>query len=291
MAVSLAPRIARILPALACPGCGGGLQAMESGLGCANCGAAYPVRDGRVYFREPASAGDAMDALKGRLKRLFGRWYYAVGVRILGPTYPFPFGARVRRTLDCARGIVVDAGCGSERCNPDAIGLDLYDYAAVDLVCDLESLPFKPASVDAFVTRSVLEHVPDAGRVVEGFRRCTRAGGAGLHQIPFLYPFHASPHDYRRFTHMGVRRLFSGWTVRELINAAGPFTLFLVLFAELAATAVSLGMPRIKALAYLACCALLFPLKFLDAPFIGRRAMLPFAPSIFVHVVKPESRP
>lgn len=285
--MSLPPRLERLLPALACPGCGGQLDAGEGALRCVQCAALYPVRDGRLYFRSAAERDDRMDTLKGRLKSLLGSWYYTIGVRIFAPTYPFPFARRLRRHLDCSRHIVVDAGCGVHRCDEDAIGLDMYDYAAVDIVCDLQSLPFKPGSVDAFVTRSVLEHVPDAEAVVSGFLRCTRSGGIGMHQVPFLFPFHASPHDYRRFTHMGLRQLFAEWRMVEQVNAGGPVTLALLATIEFLSTLVSFGQPGLKAVAYLLFCALLFPLKLLDAPFIEREAMLPLAPSIFVHLAKP----
>ena len=228
-----------------------------------------------------------MDSLKGRLKAHLGRWYYTIGVRVFAPTYPFPFAKRLRRRLDCSRQLVVDAGCGVHRCDEHAIGLDIYDYAAVDIVCDLQTLPFKPGSVDAIVTRSVLEHVPDPEAVVRGFLRCTRAGGLGMHQVPFLFPFHASPHDYCRFTHMGLRRLFAEWNMMEQVNAGGPVTLALLALIEFVSAILSFGRPGPKAVVYLILCAGLFPLKLLDAPFIGREAMLPIAPSIFVHVVKP----
>jgi hypothetical protein len=133
----------------------------------------------------------------------------------------------------------------------------------------------------------VLEHVPDAEAVVDGFLRCTRPGGIGMHQVPFLFPFHASPHDYRRFTHMGLRQLFAQWKTVELVNASGPVTLALLAMIEFLSTLVSFGQPGPKAVAYLLLCALLFPLKILDAPFIGRASMLAMAPSIFVHVSKP----
>lgn len=245
------------------------------------------MRDGRIYFREAAVRDDRMDALKGRLKALLGRWYYTIGVRVFAPTYPFAFERRVRKHLDCARQIVVDAGCGTHRCDEHAIGVDLYDYEAVDIVCDLHALPFKAGSVDAFITRSVLEHLPDPCSVVRGFLRCTRPGGIGMHQVPFLFPFHASPHDYRRFTHMGLRQLFADWKLVEQVNSGGPVTLFLLAVIEFLSTLVSFGRPGPKAVVYLLLCACLFPLKVLDAPFIARESMLPMAPSIFLHVAKP----
>jgi len=285
--MSLPPRLARFLPALACPGCGESLAAAPDALGCTGCAARYPVRDGRVYFRAPGERTDHVDSLKGRLKQLLGRWYYSIGVRVLAPTYPFPFAGKLRRHLDCSRHLVVDAGCGVHRCDDDALGLDMYDYPAVDIVCDLEALPFRPGSLDAIVTRSVLEHVAEPQAVVRGFLHCTRPGGLGMHQVPFLFPFHAAPHDYHRFTHMGLRRLFAEWKVMEQVNASGPVTLALLAGIELASTLLALGRPGPKAVVYLLLCGCLFPLKLLDAPFIGRPSMLAMAPSIFLHVVKP----
>ena len=285
--MTLPPRLARFLPALACPGCGAPLESVAEALRCTGCTTQYPVRGGKVYFRSAAGRDDELDSLKGRLKALLGRWYYIIGVRVIAPTYPFPFARRLRRQLDCSSHLVVDAGCGVHRCDENALGLDLYDYPAVDVVCDLYALPFRVGSLDAIVTRSVLEHVTDPEAVVQGFLRSTRVGGFGMHQVPFLFPFHASPHDYRRFTHMGLRQLFGKWRMVEQVNSGGPVTLALTSTIELLATLFSFGQPGLKGALYLLLCGLLFPLKFLDAPFIGRKAMLPMAPSIFVHVVKP----
>jgi len=288
MAVSLPPRLARFLPALACPACEASLNAMPAALQCTACGERYPVRDGRAYFVSvPERSRDDLDSLKGWLKRKLGRWYYIVGVRVIAPTFPFAFEGRLRRELDCSRDLVVDAGCGAHRVDEHALGVDLFDYPAVDVVCDLAKLPFRTGALDAIVTRSVLEHVPDPEAVVRGFLKSTRPGGRGLHQVPFLFPFHAAPHDYRRFTHVGLRQLFGEWKVMEQVNAAGPVTLALLMFIELVSTMLSFGRPGPKAVLYLLLCACLFPLKLLDAPFIGRAAMLPMAPSIFLHVVKP----
>jgi hypothetical protein len=71
------------------------------------------------------------------------------------------------------------------------------------------------------------------------------------------------------------------------VNSGGPVSLALLATIELVSTLLSFGQPGPKSVVYLVLCGLLFPLKILDAPFIARAAMLPMAPSIFVHVVKP----
>ena len=117
--------------------------------------------------------------------------------------------------------------------------------------------------------------------------QATRSGGHSIHIIPFMYPFHASPDDFQRFTHVGAARMLRGWRIERQVAAAGPFTLFNAIAAELVAAVLSLGSERAKAPLYLAASALLAPLKFLDWPFVGRRALLAIWPVILTHLVKP----
>ena len=53
----------------------------------------------------------------------------------------------------------IDLGCGRAK-RPGYIGLDLYPYRGVDIVCDLESgLPFEDNSVQRVYANHVLEHI------------------------------------------------------------------------------------------------------------------------------------
>jgi SAM-dependent methyltransferase len=279
-------RLARVWPALACPACRCDLISAETEVVCCKCGRQYPVRDGKIYFIEPPTANDALDHIKQRLKRLFGRNYYRIGVQIIAPTYPFNYLAAIRRHGEPERQLIIDLGCGNNRVDDDLVSLDSIDYAAVDIVADVAALPFKSESLDGFASRSVLEHLPDLAAALEEIRRCTKPGGVSLHLIPFLFPYHASPHDYQRLTHSGAARLFPGWQLLEQRNATGPVTLFVVTFSEFLAILLSFGKPRLKAVFYLLVCLLLFPLKFLDAPFIGRDAFLSLAPTIYTALRK-----
>ncbi len=287
----LNPRLARVRHALACPRCGGGLEFASQAAECLICAAAYPIRGGRLYCSEPVTANDSLDGFKSRLKLALGQWYYRLGVDLVAPTYPLNFARVVRRHLDPASGVVVDLGSGGRRIDEHIVTLDCSDYPEVDIVCDAEALPFKPASVDAFVSRSVLEHLPDAAGTVAMMARCTRPGGLAIHMAPLLYPYHASPGDYCRWTAPGLRELLGGWPVVEQFNATGPVTLALVCTIELLSTLLSLGRPRARALLHLALCGLLWPLKFLDRPFVRRRSMLALAPTICIVARKPEEHP
>jgi SAM-dependent methyltransferase len=275
-------RLERLKPILACPSEGGNLHFTDHAAHCQVCGASYPIRRGKIYFVEAPPSSDSLDTVKGRLKSWLGQYYYTIGLNVLAPTYPFRYRGKIRQWLEPRRHIIIDVGCGNHRIDADIICLDLYDYDVVDVVCDLGALPFKPQSVDAFVSRSVLEHIPDPVRVVQHFYRCTRPGGLSLHLIPFLFPFHASPYDFQRYTHKGVELLFGDWEIVVRTNATGPITLGLISLIECLAIIGSLGQARGKAYLYLLFCALLFPLKYLDAPFVNRQSFLTLAPTIFL---------
>jgi SAM-dependent methyltransferase len=279
-------RFDRIKPALVCPRCRGDLQFDAHAASCTPCQARFPIRNHQIFFIDVPPQDDELDRIKAWLKRRLGTAYYSVGVTMFAPTFPLNFARRIRRHLDPAATLVVDAGSGNNRLHPDIICVDLVDYESVDVVCTLDALPFRTGSVDAFVSRSVLEHVVSPAAVVAEFHRCTRVGGFGIHVIPFLYPFHASPSDFHRFTHRGHELLFARWSTVARTNPTGPVTVGLVHFFETVATLLSFGSASMKAFAYLALCAILFPVKFLDAPFVGRTAFMGCAASLLSVVRK-----
>ena len=282
-------RMSRLRPHLACPSCHGDLADDPGALRCVACQTAYAVRGGKIYFSAPLDTDDALDSVKGRLKRALGPLYYSVGVRLIGPSYPFNYRKKILAHVDPARSVVVDIGAGNHRLADSIVALDGVDYDAVDIVADASKLPFKDRAIDCFTSRSVLEHVRDLSDVISEIRRCTRPGGLSIHYTPFLFPYHAAPYDYQRFTHTGIANLFREWSIVEQENTGGPVSLLLVIVIELASMVLSFGNQRLKACVYLLLCLVLFPLKFLDMPFIGRRAMLVLAPTM-VSVVQNTAR-
>jgi hypothetical protein len=95
-----------------------------------------------------------------------------------------------------------------------------------------------------------------------------------------MFPFHASPHDFTRFTHKGQQRLFDNWELVEQFNVTGPVTLALLSLIEFLSITLSFSSQTLKVYLYLFFCAVLFPFKYLDAPFINSRRYLTLAPSI-----------
>jgi SAM-dependent methyltransferase len=73
-----------------------------------------------------------------------------------------------------------------------------------DVFADGARLPFRDASFDTVVLLEVLEHVADAPAVLDEIARVLKPGGRLLLSVPFLYPLHDAPHDYRRYTAPGL---------------------------------------------------------------------------------------
>jgi SAM-dependent methyltransferase len=282
-------RLQRILPHLACPACHGELREGPGELHCPPCHQDYPIRGGKIYFIEPLRAKDALDVIKSKLKRYLGAAYYTVGVRVVAPSFPFNYGNAIRKHIAPTSGLIVDLGCGNFRIDKEVVTLDGSDYDAVDIIADLKALPFRDGSIDALCSRGVLEHVSDIHLALEELRRCTKPGGLGIHLVPFVFPFHASPHDYTRWTPAGFPQLFSGWKVIEQRGTTGPVSLLLICFLEFMSVLFSFGVPRLKGPVYLLFCLCVFPLKFLDAPFVGRDSFVGLAPTILNVLRRPVS--
>jgi len=155
-------------------------------------------------------------ALIRDLREMVGRW--------------FPRAASPR---------ILDVGCGSmpyralfdERCR-EYLGCDAYTRAPGIVNCPAEALIFDDESFEAVVSFEVLEHVRQPWKVVAECARVLRRGGILLLSTPFIFPHHASPHDYFRYTHDGLRALGedAGLEVLELRAQCTSFaTLLLVL--------------------------------------------------------------
>jgi SAM-dependent methyltransferase len=85
--------------------------------------------------------------------------------------------------------------------------LNLDEEARPDVVHDLEyPLPFKDGEYDHVLLVNVLEHVFEYRQLLAEAVRVLRPGGSIIIIVPFLFPVHPSPQDYRRFTDMALRK-------------------------------------------------------------------------------------
>ena len=118
------------------------------------------------------------------------------------------------RALPACRGTFLDVGCGAKPYRPLTTAVDKYIGADITPAPDVDivlvpgaPIPLADASVDAILCTQVLEHVADFDQVWGEMQRVLRPGGTLIVTVPFFYNEHGSPHDYRRFSVHGLRRI------------------------------------------------------------------------------------
>ncbi len=108
--------------------------------------------------------------------------------------------------------------------NSEVVVLDKHMEGEGVVKGDIHELPFVDASFDAFICKSVLEHVEDPVKAVSELNRVLKKGGLGYVYVPFLFPYHADKgvyQDFWRFTEDGVRYLFRGFSKIEIQRVRG----------------------------------------------------------------------
>jgi len=215
------------------------------------------------YFCEPDNLSAVVDPLD-RLKLFFKRhprFYYFL-MHVVSPVWINPF---VRQNfLKNSTGVVLNIGSGNEPSEANVINVDMMDYDNVDIVCDIHQLPFKDNSVDAVMNIAVLEHVKEPQAVVKEIYRVLKPGGRVLSVVPFVYPFHASPEDYQRYSLPGIEYLHRDFQLVESGVCSGPVSGLMCVAQEFAASVLSLGVPWLYKGLTIAMMLLTWPLKFLD---------------------------
>lgn len=115
---------------------------------------------------------------------------------------------------------VLDVGCGAKPYLPllaphatRYVGLDAEPGDYVDDVGSGEALPYPDASFDVVLCTQMLEHADDPPTVVREIHRVLRPGGLALVSTHGVFLYHPDPpgsdRDYWRWTHAGLRRLFT----------------------------------------------------------------------------------
>jgi SAM-dependent methyltransferase len=207
--------------------------------------ASYRTERSQFVIKEFAAAevrSDFLNNLKDRVKHRFGS-FYPLLISLLSPVYeedPVPGFLKSARPDD----FMVNLGSGTF-VYPRIVNVDGVGYRNVHVVCDLEALPFADESVDRLLSIAVLEHVNEPQRHIAEFRRVLKPGGALLVYVPFLQPFHASPHDYQRYTEAGMRHMFRDFEHQVIKVGGGPSSALIWTLQEWLAMTMSLGSMRL----------------------------------------------
>lgn len=92
-----------------------------------------------------------------------------------------------------------------------------------DIVADAARVPLPDGTADTIICTEMLEHVPHPREVVAEMWRLLRHGGVIIGSVPFLYPVHADPYDFQRFTPEGLQELFRAFPHVAIVAMGGPW--------------------------------------------------------------------
>ena len=186
---------------------------------------------------------------------------------LMGCPYPASrWNRAVKRTIRKlgAEAKILDLGSGTDRRAPNVITLEIEAGSNVDVIGDGHQLPFHDNAFDAIISEAVLEHVLEPKQVVAEIYRVLKPGGYVCAAVPFLQGFHASPHDYQRYTVPGFNHLFSAFMKIESGACAGPTASLHWIFREYAGLVFSFGNLLVAKIISLIIGWLTFPIILID---------------------------
>jgi SAM-dependent methyltransferase len=89
--------------------------------------------------------------------------------------------------------------------------------------CSIYDIPYENACFDAAMLLNVLEHLEDPHRGLTELGRVLKPEAALLFAVPFAFPIHGAPHDFRRWTShgLGVELQSAGFELQVLQPCGG----------------------------------------------------------------------
>lgn len=143
--------------------------------------------------------------------------------------------------------IIVDVGCGNKpyrdiyQMYGKYIGIDVDKTSYADAICKSEVIPIADDSVDIVVSTQALEHMENPSKFIYEALRILKPGGTLLITTHGLYPQHAEPFDYWRWTKAGLASDFRDFENITVYPVCG----MLISFVILVNTFIFATLPRI----------------------------------------------
>lgn len=128
----------------------------------------------------------------------------------------------------CINGNCLDFGCGNK---PYEGLFNTKEYIGVEIegeekregivYYDGNTIPFDDNYFDSIICSQVFEHISNLDEIMGELCRVLKTGGYMLVTMPFAYPEHLVPYDFRRFTSFGIRNYLekSGFEVVQYYKA------------------------------------------------------------------------
>lgn len=92
-----------------------------------------------------------------------------------------------------------------------------------DIEANAERIPFKKNYFDIVLMIEVLEHLENPLDVLFEIKRILKINGQFYFSIPFIYPVHADPYDFQRWTSTKIKKEIErvGFSEIEIISMGG----------------------------------------------------------------------
>ena len=200
------------------------------------------------------------------IRTYFKRWpklYYFVMV-VFGPVLFTGLSAKGFIKKYKVKGVVLNLGSGPRIIAKEVTNVDIHPYIGVDIVADICEVPLPDKSVQGIISENMLEHVENPVQAVAEMHRLLEVGGLAYIEAPFLYPFHASPSDFHRWSKEGLKKLFGNFEMVEIGVRGGPFSALDTFLSHLVGFLFSFGSERLYALFTNIAVFIFFPIKLLD---------------------------
>lgn len=125
---------------------------------------------------------------------------------------------------------ILDVGCGTKPYkklfkSTEYVGIDISSEKSVDKLFDGVKIPYKTEKFDVVIATEVLEHALFPEKLISEMKRVLRPGGKLFITMPFVWPEHAVPIDFQRFTSFQHRRLLNKYKMKiiSISQTTGTF--------------------------------------------------------------------
>ncbi|PKL69632.1 MAG: hypothetical protein CVV30_08770 [Methanomicrobiales archaeon HGW-Methanomicrobiales-1] len=208
---------------------------------------------------------DWLDSIKYSFKKYPN--FYNFLIWLISPVFSYKkdsYKRIVKYVTNDKNAIILNIGSGPFKLEKSFINLDITPFSNVHIVADATQLPFKNNSIDAIVNIVILEHVPKPEKGVDEMYRVMKNKGVIYTHIPFMQGFHASPHDYKRWTSSGISQLHHNFIELECGVGAGPTSSLVWILTEWLALFLSFRIIPLYKILFVMFTLILWPIKFID---------------------------
>ena len=140
-------------------------------------------------------------------------------IRLNESEHTHPYGTRATELIRSSTGLVLDIGAGITNpinIPPHVVLMDAVHYANLDLVSTCAELPFLDSSFETVISQAVFEHVADPFLLAKEIFRVLKPGGIFYLTTAFMQPLHGDPFHYFNMTANGLKRVLSGFEIKEI---------------------------------------------------------------------------